>query len=279
MSDDYSAAVETAREYYNSEDADNFYSIIWGGEDLHIGWYQSEDEPIRDASRRTVEQMSNRLADVITAESRVLDLGAGYGGSARYLAKRFGCHVTALNLSEAENERDRVMNKEQGLDHLIDVVDASFEHVPAEDESYDVVWSQDAFLHSGDRPKVLKEAVRVLKAGGHFIFTDPMQADDCPDGVLQPILDRIHLDTLGSPAFYRSEAAKLGLELVDFEDATPQLPRHYNRVLEETKSREQEISDRISPEYLERMKTGLGHWINGGRKGHLAWGIFHFRKP
>lgn len=279
MSDQYSSAVHTAREYYNSEDADNFYSIIWGGEDIHVGWYQSEDEPIRDASRRTVEQMANRLADVLTPESRVLDLGAGYGGAARYLAKRFGCHVTALNLSEAENERDRVMNKEQGLDHLIDVVDASFEHVPAEDESYDVVWSQDAFLHSGDRPKVLEEVVRVLKPGGHFIFTDPMQADDCPEGVLQPILDRIHLDTLGSPEFYRSEAGKLGLELVDFEDATPQLPRHYNRVLEETKSREQEIADRISPEYLERMKAGLGHWINGGRKGHLAWGIFHFRKP
>lgn len=279
MSDQYSSAVHTAREYYNSEDADNFYSIIWGGEDIHVGWYQSEDEPIRDASRRTVEQMANRLADVLTPESRVLDLGAGYGGAARYLAKRFGCHVTALNLSEAENERDRVMNKEQGLDHLIDVVDASFEHVPAEDQSYDVVWSQDAFLHSGDRPKVLEEVVRVLKPGGHFIFTDPMQADDCPEGVLQPILDRIHLDTLGSPEFYRSEAGKLGLELIDFEDATPQLPRHYNRVLEETKSREQEIADRISPEYLERMKAGLGHWINGGRKGHLAWGIFHFRKP
>ncbi|MFB6261723.1 MAG: SAM-dependent methyltransferase, partial [Thiohalorhabdaceae bacterium] len=54
MSEEYSEAVETAREYYNSEDADTFYFTIWGGEDLHIGMYQSEDEPIFDASVRTV---------------------------------------------------------------------------------------------------------------------------------------------------------------------------------------------------------------------------------
>src|SRR6056297_778052 len=177
MTNQYSSAVDTAREYYNSGDADNFYSIIWGGEDIHIGWYQSEVEPIPEASRRTVEQMANRLADRITADTRVLDLGAGYGGAARYLAQRFGCHVTALNLSEAENERNRSLNAARNLEPLIDVVDGSFEDIPAAADSYDVVWSQDAILHSGDRAKVIAEVARVLKSGGDFIFTDPMQAD------------------------------------------------------------------------------------------------------
>lgn len=279
MSDQYSTAVHTAREYYNSEDADNFYSIIWGGEDIHIGWYRSDDEPIRDASRRTVEQMADRVSGTLTAASRVLDLGAGYGGAARYLTRRFGCHVTALNLSEAENDRNRALNIAEGLDDRIDVVDGSFEDIPYDDASFDVVWSQDAILHSGDRPRVLSETARVLEAGGDFIFTDPMQSDDCPEGVLEPILDRIHLETLGSPGFYRAEAAAVGMELVAFVDATEQLPRHYSRVLEETIARESEITDSISPEYIERMKAGLGHWIEGGRSGHLAWGIFHFRKP
>ncbi|MBD3610397.1 MAG: SAM-dependent methyltransferase, partial [Gammaproteobacteria bacterium] len=31
MSENYSEAVNIAREYYNSHDADNFYAIIWGG--------------------------------------------------------------------------------------------------------------------------------------------------------------------------------------------------------------------------------------------------------
>lgn len=277
MSTEYSDVVKTAQEYYNSEDADNFYFTIWGGEDIHVGLYKSDDEPIRDASRRTVEHMAQRLTN-LTKDSRVLDIGAGYGGAARYLAKTFGCHVVALNLSEVENERDRQMNKEQGLDHLIEVVDASFEDLPYPDDSFDVIWSQDAILHSGNREKVLEEAARVIKAGGEFVFTDPMQADDCPEGVLQPILDRIHLDSLGSPGFYKKTCEKLGFQDLGYEDHAEQLPRHYGRVRRELEQREDEIREVVSQEYIDRMKAGLGHWVEGGKKGHLAWGIFLFRK-
>ncbi|HKJ77410.1 MAG TPA: methyltransferase domain-containing protein [Gammaproteobacteria bacterium] len=278
MSEQYSEVVKTAQEYYNSEDADNFYFTIWGGEDLHIGLYESEDESIRDASVRTVARMASKPTN-LNQDAYVLDLGAGYGGSARYLAKNFGCRVVAENLSEVENERDRQMNKEQGLDHLVEVVDGSFDSVPYEDGTFDVIWSQDAFLHSDDRAKVMAEAARLLKSGGQMVFTDPMQADDCPEGVLQPILDRIHLDTLGSPGFYQDQARSLGLEVVEFEDHTPQLTRHYGRVLQELDSREDELEGVVSREYIERMKKGLGHWIEGGKNGYLAWGIFHFRKP
>lgn len=276
MTEEYTGAVRTAQEYYNSDDADNFYFTIWGGEDIHVGIYHSENEPIFDASRRTVEHMAEKLTG-LDSESRVLDIGAGYGGSARYLAKTYGCEVVALNLSEVENERDRQMNAEQGLDHLIDVVDASFEDLPYPDNSFDFVWSQDAMLHSGERAKVIDEVVRVLKPGGEFVFTDPMQSDSCPEGVLQPILDRIHLETLGSPGFYRERAAWLGMAELDYEDHHEQLPNHYGRVLRETEAREDELAGVVSQSYIDNMKKGLGHWVEGGRNGYLEWGIFHFR--
>lgn len=276
MTEEYTGAVRTAQEYYNSDDADNFYFTIWGGEDIRVGIYHSENEPIFDASRRTVEHMAEKLTG-LDSESRVLDIGAGYGGSARYLAKTYGCEVVALNLSEVENERDRQMNAEQGLDHLIDVVDASFEDLPYPDNSFDFVWSQDAMLHSGERAKVIDEVVRVLKPGGEFVFTDPMQSDSCPEGVLQPILDRIHLETLGSPGFYRERAARLGMAELDYEDHHEQLPNHYGRVLRETGAREDELAGVVSQSYIDNMKKGLGHWVEGGRNGYLEWGIFHFR--
>ena len=128
MSENQKTAVDKAQEYYNSDDADNFYFTIWGGEDIHIGLYNSEDEPIFDASRRTIERMASKISN-LDKDSKVLDIGAGYGGAARYLAKKYGCQVVALNLSEVENERDRKMNEDQGLDHLITVVDGSFEEI------------------------------------------------------------------------------------------------------------------------------------------------------
>lgn len=64
----YSDAASTARSYYNSTDADTFYSTVWGGEDIHVGIYQRPDEPIVDASRRTVARMAARLE--LTPEDR-----------------------------------------------------------------------------------------------------------------------------------------------------------------------------------------------------------------
>jgi sarcosine/dimethylglycine N-methyltransferase len=266
-----------AQEYYNSEDADNFYFTIWGGEDIHIGLYESDTHPIHDASRKTVERMASKLTN-IKKDSKVIDVGAGYGGSARYLAETYGCHVVALNISEVENERDRQKNKEQGLEHLVDVVDGTFEDLPYEDNTFDVAWSQDAFLHSGNRRKALEEVARVLKPLGEFVFTDPMMVDGTPKDVLQPILDRIHLDTLGSPDFYRKELKNLGFEEIEFDENTHQLANHYGRVHQELEKNEERLREVVSQEYIDRMKKGLQHWVNGGKSGHLVWGILHFRK-
>ena len=271
-------AINTARDYYNSEDADNFYFHVWGGEDLHVGIYKDDEEPIFDASRRTVQRMAERLT-TLSKDSRVLDVGGGYGGSMRHLARTVGCHCTVLNLSEVENERDRKMNAEQGLDHLIDVVDGAFEHIEFPDDSFDIVWAQDAILHSAEREKVLTEVARVLKPGGEFVMTDPMAADDCPqEGVLDPILERIHLPSLGHPSFYIATAEKLGMKDMGFENHSHQLPRHYGRVRAELTRMAPELEGKVSEAYIERMKTGLGNWVNGGNNGHLAWGIFLFRK-
>lgn len=278
MTNSYSGTVETARDYYNSDDADSFYYTVWGGEDIHVGLYQTPDESIFDASRRTVERMAERVPE-LGGDTRVLDIGSGYGGAARLLAKRYGCSVVALNLSEKENDRARKMNRQQGLDELIEVIDGSFEDLPFDKGRFDLVWSQDAILHSGNRRKVLEEVARVLVPGGYFIFTDPMQADDCPPGVLQPILERIHLETLGSPAFYRHALTALDLEEVFFEVHAEMLPMHYGRVYAELTAREEQIAERISRDYIERMKRGLQHWVDGGRNGYLTWGIFLFRKP
>lgn len=270
-------AVETARDYYNSEDADNFYSTIWGGEDIHIGIYHSENDSIFDASRRTQERMAEQL-ESIDSNTSVIDLGSGYGGAARFLARRFGCKVVALNLSEVENERARSLNREQGLDSHIDVIDGNFEDLPFDDESFGVAWSQDSFLHSPLREQVIRETARVLEPGGEFIFTDPMQADNCPEGVLQPILDRIHLENMASPAFYREVASNCGLKEISFDENTLHLKRHYAAILRKTKEHEDELKNNVSKDYLDNMKEGLEHWVDGAEKGYLSWGIFHFQK-
>jgi sarcosine/dimethylglycine N-methyltransferase len=270
--------TQVAETYYDSGDADAFYFHVWGGEDIHVGLYETPDEPIRDASRRSVEAVAQRLR--LRPEDHVLDLGAGYGGAARWMAKTYGCKVTCINLSEVQNERNRKLSAEQGLADKIEVVHGAFEELPFDSETFDHLWSQDSFLHSGQKGTIFTEAFRVLKPGGHLVFTDPMQADDVPDGVLEPVLARIHLDHLGSFALYRDLAAKAGFEVVAMEDMTKQLPAHYGRVKAELESRRPELEGKVvSRAYLDRMLQGLGHWVAAGQAGHLAWGIIDLRKP
>jgi sarcosine/dimethylglycine N-methyltransferase len=270
------AVQDVAETYYDSGDADYFYFTIWGGEDIHVGLYDETDD-IAEASRRTVEKMADML-DGLGPDHKVLDIGAGYGGAARYLAKTRGCTVHCLNISEVQNQTNRRLNAEQGLTDRVKVVHGSFEDVPEPDAAFDFVWSQDAILHSGDRRRVLEEVRRVLKRGGQFIFTDPMQADDCPEGVLQPVLDRIHLDSLGSFAFYREAARDLGFEETAVVDLTRQLPRHYAHVAEELKRNYDRLTAGSSTEYLDRMLLGLDNWVKAGDRGYLAWGILQFTK-
>jgi glycine/sarcosine/dimethylglycine N-methyltransferase len=142
------------------------------------------------------------------------------------------------------------------------------------------VWSQDAILHSDERAGVLAEVTRVLKPGGHFVFTDPMQADDVPDGVLQPVYDRLQLNSLGSPRFYREAAEALGLEVLAQEDMTKHLRNHYDRVREDLIANYDKLrASGASAEYLDKMIVGLENWVKAADAGHLAWGIQLFRKP
>lgn len=276
MVQEYSTTVETARTYYNSNDADNFYATIWGGEDIHIGIYETDNESIFNASQRTVKKIASLLT--LNESSKVLDLGSGYGGSARYLAKTFGCQVDCLNLSEVQNQRNHKLNQEQNLQNKITVSHGNFESIPTENEQYDIIWSQDAILHSGNRRKIFEEVYRVAKQNGEFIFTDPMQSDNCPPGVLQPVLERINLESMGSIEFYLKIAQILNFEKIQILEMSEQLVTHYSRVLQEVEARNQEISTICSQEYIDRMKVGLNHWIEKGKKGYLSWGILHFCK-
>lgn len=268
--------METARTYYNSDDADNFYAIVWGGEDIHIGIYNTEEDSIFEASRRTVHKIANLLSLNVT--TKVLDIGSGYGGTARYLTRISSCQLDCLNLSEIQNQRNRKLNQEQGLEDKINVIEGSFENIPLEKQRYDIVLSQDAILHSANRRKVLKEVHRVLKPNGEFIFTDPMQSGACPPGVLQPVLDRIHLDSMGSFGFYAQVAEELGFEKIQLIDMSEQLINHYTHVAKEIDVKREKLLKVCSAVYIEKMKVGLNHWITNGNKGYLTWGILHFRK-
>ena len=161
----YSEAVEAVRSYYNSNDVRRIYDASYGDEHLHLGIYENDRETVDEAGQRTVERIASMIHG-LGPGTRVLDIGAGNGGSARYLFRAYGCHVACLNLSEVQNAHNRNLNARDRCSLAINVVDGSFEDLPVTDGSFDVVWSQDAILHSTRRRQVFAEVGRVLRKGG-----------------------------------------------------------------------------------------------------------------
>ena len=271
-------ATTTARTYYNSHDADTFYRTIWGGSTINIGLYESPSDPIPIASHRTIERMASLIAP-ITSATRILDLGSGYGGAARYLTKTYGCTVCCFNLSEVENERNGAMIQKEGLGHLVSVREGSFEDLTLLPlGGFDVVWSQDAFLHSGNRKAVVREISRVLvKKSGMVVFTDPMAANGVDQMELGSILERLSLESLGEVDSYRLWFEEVGQFWdMGFLNLTQHMEVHYDRVLKELEDRERELKGEISDEYVGNMKVGLKKWVEGARSGKLCWGVLRF---
>lgn len=276
MNNQYSVAAQVAQRYYDTPASNQMYSLMWGGEHIHYGIYANPTTSLAEASALTVQKMA-QLLNHITPESRVIDLGAGYGGTARYLAKTYGCQVSCLNISTLQNERNRQLNQAQGLAHLVEVQDGSFETIPYSDRIFDVVWSQDAMLHSTNRRGVLTEIKRVLKQGGDLIFTDPLQSPTCPPGMLQSAFERIGIDDMSSYRIYGDTLRELGFEEVQILDLSEHPATHYKKLKAQIESHYEEAVSKTSAEFVENSLSSIQPWIDYYEKGYMQWGILHFR--
>jgi len=108
----------------------------------------------------------------ITADMRVLDVGSGVGGPARYLAAAHGCRVTGVDLSAPFVEAARYLTERTGQSGLVSFETASALELPFEDGRFDVVLLQHVAMNIADRALLYRELRRVLKPGGRFATYD-----------------------------------------------------------------------------------------------------------
>ena len=117
---------------------------------------------------------TSQLVDLaqITTASRVLDAGSGVGGTARYVADRYGCTVTAVDLTDEYCQTSRWLNQLVGLDNQISVRQADVTELPFADGTFDVVISQHVQMNVADKARLYRQAQRVLVDGGRLAVWD-----------------------------------------------------------------------------------------------------------
>ena len=118
--------------------------------------------------------------------SRVLDIGAGIGGPARYLAHTTGCHVTAIELQPELDAIAVDLTERSGLSDRVTHIRGDALTYPLPDASFDAVVSWLAILHIPDRRRLCVRLAHALRSGGGCYIEDlcmraPFAADDLRD--------------------------------------------------------------------------------------------------
>ncbi len=109
----------------------------------------------------------------MTIWENVLDIGCGFGTSARFFTSEFGSAVAGVDINRLQVcECQRLNESEALVGDQIQVTVSNGVDLPYAQESFDVVWSEDCFSHIPDKGRHFAEVRRVLRNGGYLVFSD-----------------------------------------------------------------------------------------------------------
>ncbi|OBI12930.1 class I SAM-dependent methyltransferase [Mycobacterium sp. E2497] len=167
---------------------------------------------------------TSRLVDLagITRESRVLDAGSGIGGTARYVADRCGCTVTAVDLTDEYCETSRWLNRLVGLGDRISVRQADVTELPFAADTFDVAISQHVQMNVADKARLYSEARRVLVAGGRITLWDLTIGNHGELDYPLPWADQPERSHLVTPDGLRAVIESAGFAVEHWDDLTDQ---------------------------------------------------------
>lgn len=154
----------------------------------------------------------------IRAEDRVLDIGAGPGGSARMLASTLGCHVDCIEMGSDFCAAAVLLNRLTGLEDHVKVHQGSALDLPFPDDTFEVVWMQNVGMNIADKAKLYKEISRVLKPGGRYAFQEMAAGNNATSYFPLPWASDPADSFLASPDVMRSILGESGLMAECFED-------------------------------------------------------------
>jgi sarcosine/dimethylglycine N-methyltransferase len=210
----------------------------------------------------------------VTAASRVLDVCAGLAGPARFLAWRYGCRVTALELHAGRAVGAVRLTRRVGLGRLVALVRGDATALPFAAGSFDACLAQEGFLHIPAKPSLLAECRRVLRPGGRLAFTDWIARPRLSDGERRRLEAWMAATTLPSLEGYRVLLGRAGFRAVEAEDVSDEWRPVLQRRLATYRAMRTEVIARWGPAWYDDYQRVYTFFVRLVEDGKLGGGRF-----
>lgn len=262
------------------DELDPIYRQIWG-EHVHHGLWSSGHETPEEAVEALSDAVGDRLA--ITPGMKLVDIGCGYGATARRFAEKRGADVLGLSVSAAQVEHAASLAR----DH-VRIVRRDWLHNELDAASFDGAYSIESSEHMVDKPLFFREAQRVLEPGGRLVVCAWLAETGASawkiDHLLEPICREGRLPSMGTREDYEAMAKDAGFVVARYDDVSFQVARTWTLCLQ--RFAKKLVTD---PTYVRLITSSstknrifalsLPRLIAAYRTGAMRYGIFVFERP
>jgi sarcosine/dimethylglycine N-methyltransferase len=151
---------------------------------------------------------------------RLLDIGSGIGGPARWIAAKCGCHVTGVDLTPGFCAAARALNDACGMADLVMIIEGSALDLPVPDNAFDRAYSQNVIMNIADKPRFYREAFRALRPGGLLALSNVCAGEAGEPHFPVPWATTRDTSFLATVERTRADLEAAGFEIAVFEDTT-----------------------------------------------------------
>jgi SAM-dependent methyltransferase len=168
-------------------------------DEFHVGGLEATQELAKNMELR--------------AGMRLLDVGSGIGGPARYFAREHGCKVTGVDLTEEFVLVAESLTRRTKLDGLAEFRQGSALQLPFEAGTFDGAYMIHVGMNIADKSGIFREMRRVLKPGGLFTVFDIVRAGEGAIRYPVPWASGEESSFVGGRKDYRDALQNAGFEI------------------------------------------------------------------
>lgn len=158
----------------------------------------------------------------LESSSAVLDIGSGFGGTARIISESSKCATTALELQRDIHEMAEYLTKRCKLEDLVKHVSGDILTLDLELEdgiaSFDGVISLLVFLHISDKRSLLEKCAKVMKPGGTLFVEDYYCRSPFSEDEAKSLVEDVYAFDLPTRDEYISQLEASGFHHIQFID-------------------------------------------------------------